>query len=365
MKRTRIRGAAVSRTLSRAELEKRLDGLLRQGGDAVVNRLRDEAREASAQLGMADEFLALDQLIGTFLGTRDAKLETAVGQARKRGLPYDPERFELFKFLFRELRSRYPVSRAAGPMSDSARTNLAFFEAYFSNYIEGTRFPVEQAVDIIFKGVIPEERPEDAHDILGTYRIVADYVQMQRTPRNFDEFIWSMKARHATMMALRPDKTPGQFKMKENWAGGTRFVQPELVLGTLERGFEVYRGIESALHRAIFMMFLVSEVHPFSDGNGRIARIMMNSELVAADEQKIIIPNVYRDNYVIALKALTQSSRATPLIQVLDFAQKYAVAIRWDDFNGARSELDATNAFLDSNEADQKGVRLTLPKEIN
>jgi fido (protein-threonine AMPylation protein) len=35
------------------------------------------------------------------------------------------------------------------------------------------------------------------------------------------------------------------------------------------------------------MMFLISEVHPFADGNGRIARIMMNAELVAAGEERI------------------------------------------------------------------------------
>ena len=28
------------------------------------------------------------------------------------------------------------------------------------------------------------------------------------------------------------------------------------------------------------MQFLISEVHPFDDGNGRLSRIMMNAELV-------------------------------------------------------------------------------------
>ena len=30
------------------------------------------------------------------------------------------------------------------------------------------------------------------------------------------------------------------------------------------------------------MMFMMSEVHPFDDGNGRLARLMMNTELVSA-----------------------------------------------------------------------------------
>ena len=34
------------------------------------------------------------------------------------------------------------------------------------------------------------------------------------------------------------------------------------------------------------MMFLVAEVHPFADGNGRVARVMMNAELIAGGQQR-------------------------------------------------------------------------------
>jgi Fic family protein len=64
------------------------------------------------------------------------------------------------------------------------------------------------------------------------------------------------------------------------------------------------------------MMFLVSEVHPFVDGNGRLARIMMNSELVAQDEQRIVIPTVFRNNYISALKALSQTGKSSPIIRL-------------------------------------------------
>lgn len=42
--------------------------------------------------------------------------------------------------------------------------------------------------------------------------------------------------------------------------------------------------------RAVFMMFMVSEVHPLDDGNGRVACVMMNAELSANGEQRVIIP---------------------------------------------------------------------------
>jgi Fic family protein len=250
-------------------------------------------------------------------------------------------------------------------LSDSERTNLAFIESYFSNYIEGTEFTVEEARDIIFNGVIPQGRPADAHDILETYRIVSNYPRMAVTPRSFESFISLLKTRHSGIMGMRLDKMPGEFKLKENRAGSTLFVAPNLVIGTLQKGYEIYRSIETPLHRAIYMMFLTSEVHQFVDGNGRVARIMMNSELVAASEQKIVIPTVYRNNYISALKALSQSALTAPLIQVLDFAQRYTSAIRWDDFATARSTLEETNAFLDSNEAEDRGIRLVVPKDSN
>ncbi len=39
--------------------------------------------------------------------------------------------------------------------------------------------------------------------------------------------------------------------------------------------------------KAICMMFLVSEVHPFNDGNGRVARVTMNAELSSQDYQRL------------------------------------------------------------------------------
>ncbi len=362
MRKTRVRGDSVSRTLTRGELEDRLDSLLRQGGEDAINRLRDDARKISEQLEAVSEFRELDKMIGAFLGTREAVLETVAGKARNRGLPFDPDRLELFQLLFSELRSQSPVTRPSAHIVGSARINLAFFEAYFSNFIEGTEFVVEEAMDIVFNGVIPRERPADAHDILGTYRLVSDHESLARIPRDFGEFISILKTRHAIVMGMRPDMMPGEFKQKANRAGNTCFVAPDLVMGTFEKGFEIYRGLEVPLQRAIFMMFLTTEAHPFADGNGRVARIMMNAELVKAAEQKIIVPTVFRNDYFTALKALSQTGKPTPLVRVLTFAQKYTSTIPWENFDTARADLQETNAFVDPVEAENTGRRLVLPR---
>jgi hypothetical protein len=357
MRSSRARDGAA-RTLSKREIEERLDEVLRRSGETAVQRLRDEARKIARLLGMLDEFERLDILIGTLLGTHKAPLESPIAIARAAGLPYDPQRLDLFQRLFAELAGSAPVTRLARSSDGPA---LPFFEAYFSNFIEGTEFAVDEAADIVFKGHIPRGRPEDAHDVLGTWKVVSDEQEMSRRPGSFEELATLLKSRHAAIMEGRPEKGPGQFKADPNRAGATLFVAPELVLGTLAKGFEIYRGLTSPLHRAIFMMFLVSEVHPFADGNGRAARIMMNAELVAAGANRIIVPTVYRNNYLMALKALSQNGIAEALVRAMDFAQRYTAAIDFADMDRARFILDRTYAFVDPNEADASGIRLTLP----
>ena len=146
------------------------------------------------------------------------------------------------------------------------------------------------------------------------------------------------------------------FKTKINQAGSTVFVAPELVLGTLERGFAFLDALGEPFQRATFMMILVTEVHPFSDGNGRIARVMMNAELVRGGEERIIIPTSYRTDYLGALKALSHNQNFTPLFRMLDFAQRYTLTVQWDNIRAAQRTLEATGAFEEGRHA-----RLVLP----
>lgn len=351
---------SVARRLSRRELEAKLGADLRDRGEDYVRRLRDDARKIAPALSLESEFRELDSLIGALLGTRDSDVVSAIGIARAAGAPYDPRRADLFASIHSELLKLPFTHRPALPRGGH-EVYLPFFEAYFSNFIEGTEFDVSEAAALVFEGRIPEGRPEDAHDVLGTYRIVSDHAEMSRRPSTFEQFVSLLRTRHAAVMEGRPEKSPGIFKKTHNRAGATLFVTPELVHGTLARGFELYRALPDAFQRAVFMGFLVSEVHPFVDGNGRLARIMMNAEFVAADERRVIVPTVFRSNYLAGLKALTHRAESKTLIRSIDFLQRYSLAIDFSSFDAARGELETTNAFWDPEEADAEGVRLKLP----
>lgn len=347
LQKGRARGNS-SKCLPRTSIEEFLERMLQVNGESGLNAFRDKARVVSKELKMEEEFEILNQIIGAILSTKPSKILTsASAQARAQGEPYDSERVRLFGVLFEALHNT-PLPLIDEPnVENAAFRNFAFFESYFSNYIEGTEFEIEEARTIIETGQALPARNADSHDVLGTFQLVASRREMRRTPSSSEELIELLQDRHRILMAARPDRNPGMFKMQNNHAGDTHFVDCTLVRGTLRKGYEFYQAIEHPFAKALFMMFMISEVHPFNDGNGRISRIMMNSELVAADQSKIIIPTVFREDYLNALRRLTRKGDPSVVIRALSRVRKFSANITGDNFEVTRKYLESCNAFKD------------------
>lgn len=338
----------VSKCLPRTYIEEKLERMLQINGESGLNSFRDKARSIASELGMNDEFEMLNALIGALLSTKPSGvLSSASSIARAKGEPFDGKRAVLFETLFGALHNELFPYIDEPNVENAAFRNFAFFESYFSNYIEGTEFEIEDARQIMATGEPMPARNADSHDVLGTFMLVASRREMQRIPSSFDELIELLQERHRILMKARPDRNPGMFKMKNNHAGDTHFVDYTLVRGTLRKGYEFYRVLEHPFARSLFMLFMISEVHPFNDGNGRISRIMMNSELVAAGQSKIIIPTVFREDYLNALRRLTRKGDPSVLIRAISRVRQFSANITGDDFDATRKYLEACNAFKD------------------
>jgi fido (protein-threonine AMPylation protein) len=340
-----------SKTLSLPQIEEKLDDIMGTNGEDGLNKIRDRARELSQILEMPREFELLNKIIGALLSTKPSKiLKSDLALARAAGFPYDKNRIELFEVLFAYLHNKEFKDRPENNLSASSFRNFAFFEAYFSNYIEGTVFEVAEAKKIIDTGVPLDARGGDSHDVLGTYQLVSDRNEMKMIPADENEFLSILQERHKLLLSARVEKNPGQFKERNNRAGNTFFVDYKLVRGTLMRGFEYLKVLTNPFARAAYMMFLVSEVHPFEDGNGRIARVMMNAELVNQNQCKIIIPTVYRDDYLLTLKKLTNKKDAAPFVQMLSKAHAFSEDLHFDNYDELYNYLLSHNAFYEPDE---------------
>jgi prophage maintenance system killer protein len=349
----------TSKTITLPEIENKLEQIAQVKGEEGLNQFRDKAREIAEKLGMQSEFEKLNKLISALLTTKPSKILTSpMAVARALGNPYDKHRLELFEKLFVELQQQPYKDRKDVNTETNAFRNFALFEAYFSNYIEGTIFEIEEAKSIIQTEIPIPNRDEDSHDILGTYILVSNQKEMSTTPSNPDELLNIVQYRHQILLAARTSKKPGQFKDKNNRAGETHFVDHTLVRGTLIKGFDYYQALQEPFAKAAYIMFMISEIHPFLDGNGRIARVMMNAELVKTNQTRIIIPTVYRDDYLGALRKLSRNDDPAVYIRMLQRAQEFSATLIANDMEALEHHLTQSNAFKEHDEAKLKIIAI-------
>src|SRR5574344_142770 len=186
--------SGASKCLPRTKIEEILERLLQVNGEKGLNQFRDKARIISPKLGLNEEFETLNSIIGAILSTKPSGvLSSSSARARANGEPFDDSRVKLFATLFEALHNE-PFAYIDEPnVENSAFRNFAFFESYFSNYIEGTEFEIEDAWKIMETGQPMPARNADSHDVLGTFQLVASRREMRRTPSSADELIELMQ----------------------------------------------------------------------------------------------------------------------------------------------------------------------------
>lgn len=221
---------------------------------------------------------------------------------------------------------------------------FSFFESYFSNYIEGTIFEVDEALSIVFDPKYKYTRHKDGNDIIKTYETIKNNINQPVDISNHLIFLNTIKQWHKDMFSHRTGEiVVGDFKKFKNKAGNTHFVEPDKVETTLIEAFKLSQQIQSPLGKAIYFKVVLSEVHPFEDGNGRISRVLMNNFLSQDNSMRIIIPTVFRDDYITALKAFSQGHRVEAICSAMQKAYQITAMIPW------RESLDTIIDFLQKN----------------
>ena len=113
---------------------------------------------------------------------------------------------------------------------------------------------------------------------------------------------------------------------------GSRHIPPEP--GALDRAMEVFMELFSAegdaFVRAVMGHFLIAYIHPFQAGNGLVARILMNTQLVSGGYPWTVIPQMWDEEYFAALE------KACVGLDIRDFARLMAEYV---DSSGGTGEL--------------------------
>ena len=195
--------------------------------------------------------------------------------------------------------------------------------------------------------IVPS-RPKDSHDVLGVFNLAMQAGSRDSIPPPSEAFVQGLVERHKQMMEKRPEVAPGELKLQMNYAGTTAFVAPAFVRGTLQEGASIAMTVPEGLPRAIYYEFLVSEVHPFNDGNGRMARLLMNAELSRRGACRVIIPTLFHPQYVDCKKQLTASNTPEAYIQAIAKMAVWSAQFNYADLTALIVDLKSCNALEES-----------------
>lgn len=100
----------------------------------------------------------------------------------------------------------------------------------------------------------------------------------------------------------------GRYRTKRIFLTGSRhvFPRPEEVSSLMADFFTRLQAMKAMMHPVIFAAKFHKEcvfIHPFVDGNGRVARLVMNLLLIQSGYLVTIIPPILRGEYIASLEA--------------------------------------------------------------
>lgn len=191
-------------------------------------------------------------------------------------------------------------------------------EALLSSQIEGTQSSLSDL--LLFESKETPLVPLDDVQEVSNYVSAMEY-GLARLGEGFPLSLRLLREMHRELLSKGrgSSKQPGEFRVTQNWIGGTRpgnarFVPPppeEVMrcLGELEL-FLHDRSTYPVLLRAALAHVQFETIHPFLDGNGRLGRLLIT--LMLCEEKALSEPILYLSLYL-----KTHRSRYYELLQTV------------------------------------------------
>ena len=179
---------------------------------------------------------------------------------------------------------------------------------YASNALEGNTLTLSETKVLLEDGLTAGGKPiRDSYEAVGHAKAYDYMLEIARSrPFLFSEET-ILNLHKLFYQGIDPDKA-GTCRDIQVFISGTEYVPPpaddvpELMRAMAAELNAKWDKVHPVLLAALAHRKLV-DIHPFTDGNGRTARLLMNLVLVNRGYQIITIPPVLRLEYINALKA--------------------------------------------------------------
>jgi len=174
---------------------------------------------------------------------------------------------------------------------------------YDTQRIEGSKLTLRETASLFEKGITPKAKPiYDVKEAEAHREIFYDMINYKKDLSLQIILYW-----HKKLFENTKKEIAGRIRQHQVAISGSRFIPPfpAEIHPSLREFFRWYAGNKNKLHpvklSALAHLKFVT-IHPFTDGNGRISRLIMNFVLHKHNYPMLNIPYEHRTGYYNALE---------------------------------------------------------------
>ena len=229
-------------------------------------------------------------------------------------LNYDFQQIDILKM---KIDSYRPLSKN---LANSLHEKLVVEWTYNSNAIEGNTLTMSET-KVVLEGITIGGKSMVEHLETINHREAILFVEdLIASEEILSE--WNLRNIHVIILKEIDDKNSGRYRTENVLVSGAKHTPPKhFELDYLmQKLIQEYRNDWGDLHPVVKATLLHGEfvkIHPFTDGNGRTARLLLNFELLNNGYKPIIIKNEQRASYYDVLDLAHTTMNYGPFIKLI------------------------------------------------
>ena len=212
---------------------------------------------------------------------------------------------------------------------------------YTSNALEGNSLTESETKVVIEDGLTIEGKPlHDVYEAVGHAKAYDYIYKLTEKPQLYEEDVLTL---HKLFYQQIDAEKAGQYRHVKVYISGSHYqVSPvSKIQVEMSKLIDWYNKNEKKLHpielaAALHQRFVF--IHPFIDGNGRMARLLMNLALLRNGFTIAIIPAILRHEYIHSLECAHEDNRV-----FFEFIADRVLATQMDLIRLLKDEDDTVN----------------------
>lgn len=184
------------------------------------------------------------------------------------------------------------------------RDKLFIEWTYNSNAIEGNTLTLSETKVVLENGITIKGKPLKDHLEAINHKEAIEFIETL-VNRKTQLTEYDIKSIHYLILKQIDNQNAGKYRAENVLISGAKHVPPIYLnvpfeMQKLLDKYQTWEGFHPAV-RACFLHGEFVKIHPFVDGNGRTARLLLNFELIKSGYPPVILKNENRAEYYDAL----------------------------------------------------------------